>query len=96
MQKTVNSRNHGLVLLNPYIGPLSGATTPGLSGPGSDSNERVLYTPQSSSTTRTSPLDCLVSYPGHSFGGVPLCRGAASVFYSPSQHIDFLNSPSIN
>ena len=28
----------------------------------------------------------LVSYPGHSFGGVlPLCRGAVSVFYSPSQ-----------
>ena len=28
MQKTVKSRNHGLVLCNPEIGPLSGATTP--------------------------------------------------------------------
>ena len=28
MQKTANS-NHGLVLFNPQLGPLSGATTPG-------------------------------------------------------------------
>ena len=42
--------------------------------------------PQSSSTAGTSPSDCLVSYPGHLLGGVlPLCRGAVSVFYSPSQ-----------
>ena len=27
MQKTVKSRNHGLVLFNPLIEPLSGATT---------------------------------------------------------------------
>ena len=33
----------------------------------------------------TSPSDCLVSYLGHSLVGVwPLCRGAVSVFYSPS------------
>ena len=30
-----------------YIGPLSGATTPGQSGPGSDGNEGVLRIPQS-------------------------------------------------
>ena len=48
---------------------LSGATTPGQSGPGSDGNEGVLHIPQSSSTAGTSPSDCLVSYPGHSFGG---------------------------
>ena len=36
------------------------------------------------STAGTSPLDCLVSYPGHSLGGVlPLRREAVSVFYSP-------------
>ena len=29
-------------------------------------------------------LDCLVSYAGHSLGGVlPLCREAVGVFYSP-------------
>ena len=50
-----------LVLFNPQIGPLSGATTPGQSGPGSDGNEGVLCIPQSSSTAGTSPLDCLVS-----------------------------------
>ena len=48
---------------------LSGATTPSQSGPGSDGNEGVLHISQSSSITGTSLLDCLVSYPGHSFGG---------------------------
>ena len=48
---------------------LSGATTPGQSGPGSNGNEGVLRIPQSSSTAGTSPSDCLVSYAGHSLGG---------------------------
>ena len=53
---------------------------------GVDGNERVLYIPQSSSITGTSPSDCLVSYPGYSLGEVlPLCRGAVSVFYSLKQ-----------
>ena len=69
-----------------YLKALSGATTPGQSGPGSDVNEEVLHIPQSSSTAGTSPSDCLVSYPGHSLGGVlPLCREAVGVFYSPSR-----------
>ena len=59
----------------------SDATTPGLSGPVSDGNEGVLHIPQSSSITRTSPSDCLVSYPGHLFF-LTLSRGAVSVFYS--------------
>ena len=58
-----------LVLFNPEIEPLSGATTPGQSGAGSDDNKGVLYIPQSSSITGTSTSDCLVSYPGHSFRG---------------------------
>ena len=41
---------------------LSGATTPGQSGPGSDSRERVLCIPQSSSITGTSSSDYVVSY----------------------------------
>ena len=41
---------------------------------------------QGPSITGTSPSDRLVSYPGLSLaGGVPLCRGAVSVFYSPSR-----------
>ena len=40
---------------------LSGATTPGQSGPGIDGNEGVLHIPQSSSIAGTSPSDCLVS-----------------------------------
>ena len=55
-----------LVLFNPLIGPLSGATTPAQSGPGSDGNEEILRIPQSSSIIGTSPSYCLVSYPGHS------------------------------
>ena len=40
----------------------SGATTPGQSGLGSDSNERVLRILQNSSNAETSPSDCLVLY----------------------------------
>ena len=40
---------------------LSGATTPGQSGSGSDGNEGVLCIPG------MSPSDCLVSYPDHSW-----------------------------
>ena len=54
--------------IKPKDGALSGAITPGLSGPGSDGNEGVLCIAQSSSITGTSPSDCLVSYPGHSLG----------------------------
>ena len=62
---------------------------PGQSGPGSNGNEGVFCIPQSPSITRSSPSDCLVSYPGHSWVGwgervLPLCKGAVSVFYSPS------------
>ena len=48
---------------------LSGAPTPGQSGPGSGGNEEVLCIPQSSRITGTSSSNCLVSYSGHSFGG---------------------------
>ena len=40
---------------------LSRANTPDQSGPGSDLNEGILYIPQNSSITGTSPSDCLVS-----------------------------------
>ena len=56
----------------PIHSTLSGATMPGLSRPGDNGNEGVLHIPQSSSITGTSPSDCLVLYPGHSLGGVPL------------------------
>ena len=46
----------------PIVRNLSGATTPGKSGPGSDSSEGVFSTLQSSSIIDASPLDCLVSY----------------------------------
>ena len=45
---------------------LSGATTPGQSGLGSDVNEEVFYIPQRSSVTGPSPSVFLVSYPEHS------------------------------
>ena len=47
---------------------LSGATTPGQSGPGSDVNEEVLRVLQSFSIPGASLSYCLVSYAGHSLG----------------------------
>ena len=41
---------------------LSGITTLGQSGTGSDGNEGVLRIPQSSSITGISPADCLLSH----------------------------------
>ena len=72
------------------IGPidrvLSGATTLGQSGSGSNGNEGVLYIPQSSSITGTSPLDFFsVIFWTLVVGVLPLCRGEVYVFYSPSQ-----------
>ena len=52
----------------PIDSTLSGATTQGKSGPGSDGNEGVLCIPQSYSITGATPSDCLVSYLGHSLG----------------------------
>ena len=65
---------------------LSGAATPGQSGPGSGDNEGVLRIPQSSSITDTSPSDCLMSYIQDTrWVGVLLpCTEAIGVFYSPS------------
>ena len=54
--------------IKPIDRALSGATTPGQSGLGSNGSEGVLRIPNSSSITGTSPSDCLVSYPGHSLG----------------------------
>ena len=54
---------------------LTSATTPGQSGPRSNINKGVLHIPQSY-RAGTSPSDGLVSYLGHSLGGVliPLQR----------------------
>ena len=56
------------------------ATTRGQIGPGKDCNERVLRIHQSSSITRTSPWDCLVSYPEHSLGEYYLSAEKQSVY----------------
>ena len=62
-------------LIWPIYKTLSGATTPGQSGSGSNVNDGLLHIPQSFSITGTSPSDCLVSYPGQSLGDLtPLQR----------------------
>ena len=43
------------------------AATPGQSGPGSDGSKGVLHIPQNSNIIGTSPSDCLVLYPEHSY-----------------------------
>ena len=47
---------------------IAGATTPGQSIPGSDGYKEVLLILQSTSITGSEPSDCLVSYPGNSWG----------------------------
>ena len=60
--------------IQPIDRALSGATTPGQTGPESKGNEGVLRIPQSSSITGTSPSDCLVSLDSDWRGLTPLQR----------------------
>ena len=65
---------------------LSGSTSHGQSGRGSDGNKGVLCIPQSSNIIGASPSGCLVSYPVHSLVGVlPFCRYSVGIFFSPSR-----------
>ena len=72
--------------IRPIDRTLSGATTLGWSGPGSNGNKGVLRIPQSSYIIETSQSDCLVSYPGHSFWGqgilMPLQRSIWCILQS--------------
>ena len=63
---------------------LSGVTTLGQGGPGSDGNEGVLCILQSSVIIGTLPSDCFESYLGYLLGGffLSLCRDAVGLFYS--------------
>ena len=66
---------------------LSGATIPSQIGLGTDGNEGVLGIPQSSSITRTLPLDCLASYQGHSlvraYSSAPRLRSSRCIIQPP-------------
>ena len=65
---------------------LSGATTPGYNGAGSDGNKEVLRILQSFSITGALQSDCLVSYPGHLLSeSYPSAEMQLIVFYSPSR-----------
>ena len=86
--KTVNSRNHGLVLFDLQIGHLSGATTPGQRRPGINVNEEVLRIPQNSSITGTSPSDFLVWYTEHKLQEEPY--PSAEMQPQPTRQIDFM------
>ena len=67
---------------------ISGATTQGQSGPGSNGSEGVLRIPQSSSITGASPSDFLESYPENFLGGglLPLYKDVVGVFYRHRSH----------
>ena len=72
-----------LMLFDQYIGVISGATTPGQSGPGSNGNEGVLcITHYSNLTIR---LFSVITWTLIGKEVLSLCRVAVSVFYSPSQ-----------
>ena len=71
---------------------ISGVTILGQSGPGSNGNEGVLCISQNSSITGTSPSDCLVSYPGHSFWGLTtLQRCSQCILQHPNRLDNFAN-----
>ena len=78
-----------LVLFDSYMEPISSATTLGLSGPGSNGNERVFHIPQCSSNTGTSPSDYLVSYPRHSLGrgSYPAAEKQSMYFTAPADWV---------
>ena len=61
---------------------LSGATSLGMTGHGSDGNKGVLRIPQSSSITGTSPSDYLLSYTGQTFGGESYLSAKMQSVYS--------------
>ena len=63
---------------------LSGATTPGQSGPGNEDCEGVLFIPQISSITGASPSDCTVTYLGQSFEESYLSADVQSVYSTVS------------
>ena len=71
--------------IQPIDRVLSGATTPGQSGPESNGNEEVLHIPQSPSITGTLPSDCLVSYPEHSLWGGSYASAEVQSVYSTGQ-----------
>ena len=71
----------GTCLIWPTDRTLTGTSTASPSGHKSNGNEWVLNIPKSS-RTEASPLDGLVSYPGHLFGGnglIPLQRCSQSI-----------------
>ena len=73
---------------------LSGATTLGQSGPGSDGNEEVLCFPQSSGLTLALPSDCLMLYPGHLLeGGSYPSAEMESVYSTAPNPADKAGSP---
>ena len=70
------------ISIQPIDRTLSGATTPGQSGPESDGYEGVIRISQTSIITETSTSACIASYLGHSLECS--CSSAVGVFYSPS------------
>ena len=87
MSKTVLFQVIQFSSIWPINRTLSSATHLGQSEPGNDGNERVLCILQSFNITGTPSSDCLVSYPGHTWGGgvLSLCRDAVAVSRSPSR-----------
>ena len=85
------------------MGPLSVATTTGLSGPGSDCNKGVFCIPSNPSITGILPLDCLVSYQDTHWGvlllwsytshgaqcGVITCHSTCCDYFVRDYHISF-------
>ena len=75
---------------------LSGATTPGQNGPGSNGNEEVLRIRQSSSIIGTSASDCLVSYTRHSLEKSYLTTEMQSVYSKAPEDWEIVRNKNIS
>ena len=86
LPQTINFRiSMLLVLFNPQIGPYQVLPLRARVDLGAMAMKGYSAFPKAPALLEPSPSDCLVSYPGHSLGGVlPLCREAVGVFYSSS------------
>ena len=82
--------------LQPIDRTLSGATSPGQSGPGSDGNEGVLSILQSFNITETLSSDCFVSYPGQSLEAGSYTFAKKQLVYSIASANKARNSKLLN
>ena len=80
--KTIHFNMSKQLFIWPLDSTISGVTTPGQNGPGSNGNKGVLCIPQSSSITGSTAWNVLVSYSGHLLGEFHPSAKIQSVYFT--------------